>query len=426
MSQKERMQITQRSGTLGSSSRPLRIGIVTHGYTHYSSGSEKGAQILCETLSRRGHEVHVFTSYHDDYPDSLNGVYLHPVLNRSLKSQRRLVYEYVNAASTIAKIILSARKYRLQILNVHDSEGYGVFTGLAGKALKIPVILTWTQGDLMFEGSKSLGKHLLYYNRRLKARLGLGLADRVVVKGIPVEVFRLAYPSAEQKLYQAPNPIRVPEAPEAYEDPGLVSGYHLDKGFIVATVATRMEVTKGIDDFLKAGKWLKDHGETSVKLLMIGGRVERQLVPWREKIKEYGIEDLVTFAGFQPNIYPFLYSSDVYVVGGIGELGWGRAQLEAMAMELPVISRRTRTFEYWFKHLHDVYLVDEMSPEALARAVLDLKKDERLRCFMGKNAREAVLRDWDIEAFADQFLDLCRAEVRQTSLPPQRIHHAVF
>lgn len=392
---------------------PSRIAIISGGYIFNASGSEKGARALAEALAKRVAEVHVFTFYVRNHPVKCNGVHIHPVLNRLLPKNMRFIYEYVNSLSTIFKLALLSYKYKIQILNVHDDQMLAIFVGLVGKILKIPVILTWIRNDFGFEGYKKNRKFLAFRNKKLKARLAIKLADKIMLKGILPELFLEKYPVSQEKLFHAPNPIKIPEEIFNNKKYQMQKKDSLNDIFIVTSISTRMEKAKGISNVLRAAKIIKEKNIDDVKFMMIGGRDSLTVDFWSMKSKEYQIEDYIIFAGFQNNVYPFLLNSNIYIFPTEMEVCCSRALLEAMVSELPVVCRKTKSMAYWFKHLNNIYFVDESSPEKFANAILYLKRHESIRKEIGRNARKTVLKVWDVEKFADKFFNICKDQINK-------------
>ena len=291
------------------SKQVLRIAIISVEYLVNASGSEKGAQALAEALVNKGHKVYVFTSHYKNHPKELNGVKIYPVLNKLFQNKKRFIHEYVNSFSTIIKIAILSRQNKVQILNVHDDQMLGVFTGIVGKILGIPVILTWIKADLGFESFKQNGKYWTYLIRRFKARMAVNVADRVMLKGILPDALMKRYSLKREKIFHAPNPTKIPLAPSHYENNDIRDKWGLKDFFIVANVATRMGDNKGIDTILKTAKVLKDRNNDKIKFLFIGGKRPSALEFWRRKAKQYEVEDRVIFTGYQPDIFSFLYQN---------------------------------------------------------------------------------------------------------------------
>jgi glycosyltransferase involved in cell wall biosynthesis len=150
--------------------------------------------------------------------------------------------------------------------------------------------------------------------------------------------------------------------------------------------------------------------------LIVGGRNPETVDFWRRKSKEFQVEDYMIFTGFQENVYPLLAESDAYIFATTAEVCGSRGLLEAMISELPVVCRKTRSMAHWFKHLENIYFVDEATPEEFVKAILYLQKNESTRNKIGRKVRQKVLKEWDVEKFVDEFVDISRNLIMKRNL----------
>ncbi len=98
--------------------------------------------------------------------------------------------------------------------------------------------------------------------------------------------------------------------------------------------AGRFTVQKAFDRLLRIVKTLRDEGHP-VKLWMLGdGQLRGQ---YEQYIADNHLEDTVTLWGFQPNPYPFIAHSDLFVCSSIAE-GYSLVIAESLVLGIPVIS----------------------------------------------------------------------------------------
>jgi glycosyltransferase involved in cell wall biosynthesis len=71
---------------------------------------------------------------------------------------------------------------------------------------------------------------------------------------------------------------------------------------------------------------------------------------------------------------------------------------QAMGMRKPVITAQTPAVEEFFKHRENIFLVDELEPELLAKAILELRRDADLRERIAEKGFELVSRDFSPKA----------------------------
>lgn len=111
-----------------------------------------------------------------------------------------------------------------------------------------------------------------------------------------------------------------------------------------------------------------------------------------------GIADCITFHGKkQPGeIQDLLTASDIYVHTSVSE-GISNAVMEAMAMELPVISTNVGGMGELICDGSDGLLVPALDPEAVADQILLLANDGALRKKLGQSARQKILKEFTLE-----------------------------
>ena len=82
-----------------------------------------------------------------------------------------------------------------------------------------------------------------------------------------------------------------------------------------------------------------------------------------------------------------------------------------MACEKPTVASRISDLE--FIEQNAGILVEPENPEELAKAIIKLLKDEKLREEMGRNGREYVVKNHSWEAVARNVAEVCKSAVRE-------------
>ena len=108
-----------------------------------------------------------------------------------------------------------------------------------------------------------------------------------------------------------------------------------------------------------------------------------------------GLDDKVHFLGFRQDIVDVLASLDALVLPSFNE-PFGRALIEAMAMEKPVIATNIGGPPEIVDHEINGLLVPVQDVSALADAMLRLAQDRPWSQSLGKAGRAKVERDFDI------------------------------
>ncbi|MFN8358699.1 MAG: glycosyltransferase family 4 protein [Candidatus Kapaibacterium sp.] len=173
---------------------------------------------------------------------------------------------------------------------------------------------------------------------------------------------------------------------------------------IVVGTLSRIDVLKGIREFVASYPLLKQDVKTQVEYWVIGepsiaetlpdGTVVyeesgRELHEWIEHFtKENGLETKIIRRGFQKEYLPVLGSMDIFVLPSYGEM-YSLSVLDAMLMNVPVIGTdRSGTTE----QLTDGrgLLIEPHSPQAIAEAVETYAEHPELRRSSAANASQWV------------------------------------
>jgi glycosyltransferase involved in cell wall biosynthesis len=127
----------------------------------------------------------------------------------------------------------------------------------------------------------------------------------------------------------------------------------------------------------------------NLQLIIIGEGEERKNLSWLAKKME--IENLVWLVGEQEQLKKWLDSFDVFLVFGDSlKLDDYGNILEAMASNLPILAPRNIGLEDLIIENKTGALIEAANSEMLARQIIKLHQDKRLRLQLGKNGRQRV------------------------------------
>jgi len=158
---------------------------------------------------------------------------------------------------------------------------------------------------------------------------------------------------------------------------------------------------------------LKEHPKT--KFLIVGdGQMKEELINLAEKI---GVSDKFIFTGAVPyeEVPNYINASDVCVAPFIKErnmrIGLSPLKIyEYMSCGKPVVSSRIPNLEF-IEQNHAGLLVEPENPKELAKAIIKLLKDEKLRRELGENGRKYVTKNHSWEAVARKVAEVCKSVV---------------
>ena len=183
--------------------------------------------------------------------------------------------------------------------------------------------------------------------------------DLASITGLPVHDF-----------FVVKNPVITPElqlmAGEAVDHPWIQ-----DKTMPLIIGMGRLTLQKDFETLIRAFDMVR-YSHPSRLIILGEGKKRREL---QALIHQSGLEDVVDLPGFQPNPYPYLKASDLFVLSSQWE-GSPNALTEAMALGIPVVSTDCPSGP---REILDEGrlgpLVPMKEPEAMAEAILKVLKD---------------------------------------------------
>ena len=179
---------------------------------------------------------------------------------------------------------------------------------------------------------------------------------------------------------------------------------------------------QGYEELMAAAKGLVGRGY-DVKVVLVGDDIYRHSRSYKERLLSLvgsaGLRDRVIFTGFREDIPELLASFDIFVLPSRSE-GFGRVNLEAMAMARPVISTNIGGIPEIVLDGITGILVPPGDSEALSRAITVLLDDPHLRERMGREGRRRVEKHFSLQTHVRRIQEIYdgileRARTMETS-----------
>jgi glycosyltransferase involved in cell wall biosynthesis len=181
---------------------------------------------------------------------------------------------------------------------------------------------------------------------------------------------------------------------------------------------------KGYEELMAAAKGLVGRGY-DIKVVLVGDDIYRHSRSYKEKLLSLvgsaGLRDRVIFTGFREDIPELLASFDIFVLPSRSE-GFGRVNLEAMAMARPVISTNIGGIPEVVLDGITGILVPPGDSEALSRAITVLLDDPHLRDCMGRAGRRRVEKHFSLQTHVrriQEIYDRILGRVKTVDTSPQ-------
>lgn len=193
----------------------------------------------------------------------------------------------------------------------------------------------------------------------------------------------------------------------------------------IVTVAA-LEEKKGHRYLLEACKLVLQSG-IDFQCALIGDGPERSHL--EAQVNELGLTDHVTLWGSQPRseVISLLHGADLMVLPSVSldtgkQEGIPVALMEALALELPVVATDISGISELVEHEKTGLLVPERDAKALADAIIHLIQNPELASELGKNGREVILDEFNLEKNSKRLNELIiqtsKGGFAQMGLPP--------
>jgi glycosyltransferase involved in cell wall biosynthesis len=150
----------------------------------------------------------------------------------------------------------------------------------------------------------------------------------------------------------------------------------------------RLSHEKGHADLVRAFPRMRElAGNLPLRLVLVGDGPERPRI--EELCRRLNLTDIVRLVGQQNDIGPYYGIADVFVLPSLSE-GCPNVLLEAMAAGVPVVATAVGGVPEVVTSRRDAILVKKNDVAALASATSELLKDQQLRNYLVRSARQVV------------------------------------
>ena len=166
---------------------------------------------------------------------------------------------------------------------------------------------------------------------------------------------------------------------------------------IIGTIG-RLNNRKGSGYLVQAAAQLLPH-LPNLHILIIGSQLSTDADPFQaelvEKIQQLGLESHVTLTGYRQDTPELLGLLDIFTLPTFAHEGLPRSILEAMSMELPVVTTNIRGCREAVVDGITGFIVPSQDSEKLADALGKLLADPSMRKTFGQEGRQRVEAEYD-------------------------------
>jgi colanic acid/amylovoran biosynthesis glycosyltransferase len=301
------------------------------------------------------------------------------------------------------------RSFRISIINnfkpdiVHfEFSGIGIDYLFEMEFLKAKKVVSC-------RGSAEKVKLMIYDDRKQKFRQLLNLVDSIHCVSEDLKETILPYCGNEKKIF-----INYPSIDSTFfqkENAGKQK-----KTFTILSVG-RLTFQKGYSTGLLAMLSLKRKG-IFFKWIIIGSGPCYEEIMFQ--VNELKLNDSVELAGAKSRneIKQLMEEVDVFLLPSVYE-GIANVVLEAMSMELPVISTRSGGMEEVIVHRENGLLADVYDHEEIAENLVELSESPPLRSALGKAGRRKVVENFDLKIQISKFESEYHSLINQRTVKPE-------
>ena len=161
---------------------------------------------------------------------------------------------------------------------------------------------------------------------------------------------------------------------------------------------------KGIYELVKAAKNINKQYSNTEFLLLGGLDYDNPSYISKETIEKWEKQNIITHLGHVDDVRPYLAESDVFVLPSYRE-GTPRSTLEAMAMELPVITTDVPGCRRTVIENENGLFVKKGDSKSLEKTIAYMINNPHKREKMGKTSRKIVEDKFDVNLVNNYFLE---------------------
>lgn len=310
--------------------KKLKLLFITH--THSSGGgAEKVLTTLVNNLDCDRYDISIFELLHYDIKKEPLLPHI-KLLAPMIKVQQRGIpfYEYtlnqlLMCEPTVVKTLYHFEDYDIVISWIKDTPSY-----LASCFCNYKI--AWTHSDVRYLLNLNNFPDLAF-EKQLQEKIWTMSEKIFSVSAIAVDSVITVFPQFKHKTEVFYNPVDITNIKKLAEK--KIETHIFSNSKILIGIG-RLDSNKNFSLLLETQKVLKDkHIDTHLIILGIG----EQNKMLKEKSVALGIQDSVSFLGFQENPYPYIKAADLLCVSSICE-SFSMVVAEAMILGKPFVTTR--------------------------------------------------------------------------------------
>ncbi len=376
----------------------MNIAIVGFYYPHLG-GSARVARRLAKYLVKLGHTVRVIA-----YPESVefkidkeDNLHIHSARRVKIPVFRNVPYTITRAS----RIVNLCKKHDIDVIHVHYAIPHAISSFLAKQIVDVPLIVTLHGSDIHTHGLRPSIKPILtmclekadYLTSVSKYLKGIAKKDYRIKNKIDV-----VYNFINVKLFRKKNCNR------------LKARLKIPKDKKIILHASNFRPVKNTEMIVDAAPGIIKESPNAL-FLMVGEGPELGNI--KKMVRKNKLQRYFRFIGRKGYMSKLFNIADVTVLTSIKE-SFGLVLAESMACETPVVATNVGGIPEVVKNGKTGLLVHLNRPKSLARAVVKLLKNDKLREKMGKEGRKYVIRNFGTMKIVKEYLKIYQRLAKKT------------
>lgn len=379
----------------------MKIFFITHTYSLRGGG---GGEAFCNDflreMSKRGHEIFVFTTQGDDFSKEERELGIKIFKAKSFGHHAFHKFEYILQGNKAAKL---AQEFNPDIIHAQND----VFPAMIGEKVKKrtgkPLVASV---EYLSDKAVSLNLKLVFwFNKFFLPRIKF---DRLVSwSTFVIENYLLPWGIPKSKIALIPGAVNVSAFTKRTNlHPKLKA---LGSKLIVSAKPLHSTNALGIEQTIRAMKIISQKF-LEWKFVVVGEGEKRKSL--EELVKQLGLEKNVLFTGqISAKEIPQVYAAAQIVVHSFAfKATTSIALIESMAVEKAIVA--TDFGEVANTVGNTAILVQPKNPERIANGIIKLIENPKLRNELGKKARQRAITRFSMKTIADSFERLYKELVK--------------
>lgn len=170
---------------------------------------------------------------------------------------------------------------------------------------------------------------------------------------------------------------------------------------------SRLEPVKNIEGIISVVNRLKKEG-VGVKYTIVGDGSQKEFL--EGLCNAIGLNDVIVFAGFQKDPFPYLYSADLFVLNSHTE-GFSNSMLESMSIGVPVLSTKVGAAAEILQDGINGWIINPNDDEALYQKIKEIIAiQEMQRRQIGKNGTQTVADRFTLEKHIAYLIEIYKSK----------------